>query len=184
VSTATRDPKIIGYAKAILEIATSEGDIGRVADELFRFARTLESSNDLRQSLTDIALPVEAKEKLLVELLGEKVSPHTLNILIFVVRQGRARSLVEIADEAARMAEEESRREIAEVHSAIPLDEDQTRRLAAALAAATGKNVSVKVIRDPSVIGGLFVRVGDIVIDGSVRHKLDVLRDQLGLARR
>jgi F-type H+-transporting ATPase subunit delta len=180
---STRDPKIHGYAKAILEIASSEGDIERVADELFRFARTLEADNDLRQTLTDIALPVEGKEKLLTELLAAKASPHTLNILIFVVRQGRARSLVEIADEMARMAEEESRREIAEVHSAVPLDDDQTRRLGAALGAATGKNVSVKVIRDPSVIGGLFVRVGDIVIDGSVRHKLDLLRDQLGLAR-
>lgn len=180
----TKEPLIEGYARAMLEVAQSEGDIERVADELFRFARALQADNELRETLTDIAIPVAAKEKLLEDLLSAKASPHTINILVFVIRQGRARALVEIAEEMARLAEEEARREIAEVHSAIPLDADQKARLATAIAAATGKIVTVKVIVDPSVIGGLFVRVGDIVIDGSVRHRLDLLRDALGLARR
>ncbi|MGH7425050.1 MAG: ATP synthase F1 subunit delta, partial [Candidatus Methylomirabilales bacterium] len=160
----TRDPKTLGYtkgyAKAILEIARSEGQIDGVADELFRFARVMETEHELRQGLTDIALPHEAKEKLLGGLLKEKVSPHTLNILSFVVRQGRVRDLVGIADELARLAEEESRREIAEVRTAAPLDGAQTSRLAEALGKATGKNVSVKVIVDRSVLGGVLARVG------------------------
>jgi F-type H+-transporting ATPase subunit delta len=175
----TKDPKVAGYSKAIFEIASSEGDIERVADELFRIARTLESEHELRQALTDINLAAEGKEKFLDDLLGEKVSPHTLNVLKFVVGQGRARDLVKIADELARIAEEESKREIAEVRTAIPLDEEQSNKLAEALGRATGKNVSLKVIVDPTVLGGVYARVGQVVIDGTVRHKLQTLREHL-----
>ena len=174
------DPKTAGYAKALFEIARSEGEIDRVADELFRVARVLEKQHELRQTLTDIAVPAEGKQKLVDDLLGEKVSHHTLNILKFIVDQGRARDLVHIADELARMAEEESNRELAEVRTAVPLDDEQQKRLAEALGAATGKNVSVKVIVDPSVLGGVVARVGDVVIDGSVKHKLDLLKERLG----
>ena len=126
-------------------------------------------------------MPAEGKEKVLSNLLGERVSPHTLNILSFVVRMGKARQLVDIADELARLAEEESKREIGEVRVAIPLDEATTRRLGEALSKATGKNVAVKAIVDPSVVGGIVARVGDLVIDGSVRHKLELLRDVMGV---
>jgi F-type H+-transporting ATPase subunit delta len=176
-----KDQKSLGYARALFEIARSEGDLERVADELFRVARTLEAEHELRQTLTDITVPAEAKEKLLSNLLGERVSPHTLNILTFVVRMGKARQLVDIADELARLAEEESKREIGEVRAAVPLDEAMTRRLGEALSTATGKSVAVKVIVDPSVIGGVVARVGDLVIDGSVRHKLELLRDVMGV---
>lgn len=176
-----KDPKTLGYAKAIFEIARTEDSIERVADELFRVARVLESQNELLQALTDIAVPTEGKEKLLTDVLGSKVSPHTLSILKFIVEQGRARSLVEIADELSKLAQHESRKEIAEVRTAMPLDDAQKERLATALGAATDKDVTVKVIVDPSVVGGVFARVGDVVIDGTVRHKLELLKTHLGV---
>jgi F-type H+-transporting ATPase subunit delta len=172
-----KDQKSLGYARALFEIARSEHELERVADELFRVARTLEAEHELRQTLTDITVPAEAKEQLLADLLGERVSPHTVNILTFIVRMGKARQVVDIADELARLAEEESKREIGEVRAAIPLDEATARRLGEALSKATGKNVAVKAIVDPSVVGGIVARVGDLVIDGSVRHKLELLRD-------
>jgi F-type H+-transporting ATPase subunit delta len=176
-----KDERSLGYARALFEIARSEGALERVADELFRVARTLEAEHELRQTLTDIAVPAEGKEKVLSNLLGERVSAHTLNILSFVVRQGKARQLVAISDELARLAEEESKREIGEVRAAVPLDAAQVERLGAALSKATGKNVAVKAIVDPSVVGGVIARVGDLVIDGSVRHKLELLRDVMGV---
>lgn len=174
-----RDDKTDGYAKAIFEIARSEGQIGRVSDELFRVARSLEKEHEWRQALTDISIPDDKKEKLLAEVLGDKVSPHTLNVLNFVVKQGRARELVSIADQLAGLAAEELNREIAEVRTAVDLDPDQVGRLEHALSKATGKNVTVKVIVDPTVIGGVLARVGDVVIDGSIRHKLEALRQRL-----
>jgi F-type H+-transporting ATPase subunit delta len=175
----TKDPMTGGYAKAIFEIASSEGEIERVADELYRVARVLEKQHELRETLTDIGVPLEAKESLLDEILGEKVSPHALNVLKFVVSQGKARRLGEIADDLAALAEEESKREIAEVRTAVPLNGEQTEKLAEALSKATGKNVSVKVIVDPSVIGGVVARVGDTVIDGSIQSKLESLKEHL-----
>ena len=69
--------------------------------------------------------------------------------------------------------------EVAEVRTVVPLTEDQQTRLAAALANATGKAVNVKVIVDPSILGGLVATVGDTVIDGSVRTRLDQLKSRL-----
>jgi F-type H+-transporting ATPase subunit delta len=61
----------------------------------------------------------------------------------------------------------------------MPLSDDQRERLAAALSQATGKNIDVKVILDPSVLGGVVAQIGDTVIDGSVRHRLNQLREVL-----
>lgn len=176
-----KDSTTIGYAKALFEIARTESDLERIADELFRVARVLEKEHQLRQTLTDVAVPTEAKEKLIDDLLGEKASRHTVNIIKFVLGQGRERELVEISDELARIAEEESKREIAEVRVAVPLTDEQEARLSEALGKATGKNVSVKTVVDPGIIGGVQARVGDVVIDGSVRRKLDLLRERLNL---
>lgn len=170
-----------GYARALYEIAQVEGDVARVSDELFRVARAVETHTELRRALTDIAIPFTGKEALLQELLGKQASPHTLNAIRFVISQGKARELVEIADELSKITAVESNKEVAEVRSAIPLDSAQREAIAQALKAATGRNVDVKSIVDPSVIGGVLAKVGDIVIDGTVRGKLAQLRQHLGV---
>lgn len=175
----SQNGKVPGYARALFEVARSEGALARVGDELFRLARALESNHDLRQALTDIAVAAEGKDRLISELLEGKASPHTINFVKFLVTQGLGRDLVEISDEVARLAAAEARREVAEVRTAVPLDDKQTARLAEALGKATGRDVELKVIVDPGVIGGVYARVGDTIIDGSVRHKLESLRELL-----
>ncbi|MEX0790383.1 MAG: ATP synthase F1 subunit delta [Actinomycetota bacterium] len=170
-----------GYARALYGIAQVEGDVNRVSDELYRVARAVESHTELRRALTDIAIPFTAKEQLLEELLGKQASPHTLNAIRFVISQGKARELVEIADALAGITALESNKEVAEIRSAVPLDSAQREALAQALKAATGRNVEVKSIVDPSVIGGVLAKVGDIVIDGTVRGKLAQLKQHLGV---
>ena len=97
----------------------------------------------------------------------------------FVVGAGRSRDLPAIIDALVRKAAEERAEAVAEVRSAVPLTQDQRQRLAEALSRATGKRVSVKVVVDPSVLGGVVAQVGDTVIDGSVRHRLEVLKESL-----
>jgi F-type H+-transporting ATPase subunit delta len=170
---------IDGYAAAILEIARSEGELERVGDELYRIARAFESSPELRDVLTDRRVPIDRKLALLGDLLSGKASPLSVGLVSFVVEVGRGADLPAIADRMAARAAGERNAAIAEVRSAIELDEATIARLAASLSAATGKTVEVKAVVDPTVLGGIVARIGDTVIDGSLRHRLASLRDTL-----
>ena len=97
----------------------------------------------------------------------------------FVVGAGRARDLPAIIDRVVERAAAERKHVVAEVRSAVSLDAKRQQKLAKALSQNLGLDVEVKVIVDPSVIGGAAVRVGDTVIDGTVRHRLDQLREGL-----
>jgi F-type H+-transporting ATPase subunit delta len=171
--------RIDGYASALFEVARAEGDLGEVEDELFRFARTLEGSDELRSVLTDQAVPVSRRQGVVEDLLGGRASATTANLVSFVVGAGRARDLPAIIDRLVERAARERQAVVAEVRTAVPLSGDQQQRLATALGNHTGKKVEVKVIVDPTVLGGVVAQVGDTVIDGSIRTRLDQLKEQL-----
>ena len=173
------DERIDAYAAALFEVARAEGSVSEVEDELFRFARTLEGNDELRSVLTDEAVPVARRQGVVEDLLGGKASPVTTNLVSFVVGAGRARQLPQIIDKLVQRAAAEKDRAVAEVRSAIPLSDDQRQRLAEALGRATGKAVEVKVVVDPSVLGGIVAQIGDTVIDGSIRARLDQLRETI-----
>ena len=174
-----RNEAIRGYAQALFSVAEAEEVLDEVEDELFRFARTLERETDLRAALTDLHLPAEPKRAVLEEVLGDRANPHTINLLAFVVESGRARELEAIVDELAQLAAERRESVVAEVRSALPLDATRRNRLARALEQATGKKIEMKVVVDPSIVGGVVARVGDQVIDGSVRRRLELARERL-----
>lgn len=167
------------YAAALFEVARAEGSLERVEDELFKVARTIEANDELRAKLTDENIPVELRQGIVEDLLGGKASGVTTSLVSFVVGAGRARDLSQIIDRLVQRAAEERSEAVAEVRSAISLDDDQRARLAEALGRKTGKRVSVKVIVDPSVLGGIVAQVGDTVIDGSIRSRLDKLKEAL-----
>jgi F-type H+-transporting ATPase subunit delta len=172
----TTDERTLAYAGALFGVARTEGSLATVEDELFRFARTLEGNDDLRTTLTDAALPVSRRQQIVEDLLGGKAHPITTSLVSMVVGTGRSRDLSAIIAELVRLSAAESNKEVAEVRSAIALTDDQKARLADALGQATGKQVEVKVVIDPTVLGGLVAQVGDTVIDGSIRTKLDQLK--------
>lgn len=173
------DDRIDGYASAIFEIARSEDELERVGDELYRIARSFEASTELRDALTDRRIPIDRKRAVLGDLLDDKASPLSVGLVNFIVGIGRAADLPAIADRLAARAAGERDAAIAEVRSAIELDDETVARLAASLSRATGKQVEVKTVVDPAVLGGIVARVGDTVIDGSLRHRLEELRDKL-----
>lgn len=176
------NPRVHGYAAALFQVAQAEGALEQVEDELYRFARTLQSESRLRDALTDANLPADHRAQMVTELLGDKASPHTANLIGFVVQAGRARDLVAIIDSLVELAAAERKKSIAEVRSAVPLDGEQRDRLKQALESATGKQIELKVLVDPSVIGGLTARVGDLVFDASVRQRLKLAKEHLGRA--
>jgi F-type H+-transporting ATPase subunit delta len=173
------DARIEGYAKAMFEIARAEGTLDEVEDELFRFARSFESSDALRNALTDEMIPAEKRQAIVEDLLGGKATSTTTQLISMVVGSGRGRDLPAIIDHLVQRAASAKNLEVAEVRTAVPLTEDQQARVAAALANATGKQVNLKVVVDPLVIGGIVATVGDTIIDGSVRTRLDQLKARL-----
>jgi F-type H+-transporting ATPase subunit delta len=174
------DRLIKGYATALLAIAEAEGDADTVEDELYLFAHTVHREPGLREALTDPKLPPERKKAVLQELLGSRANPHTVSLLGFIVEQGRAKDLDRIVEALAEEAAERRRHAVAEVRTAVPLDKKHRDRLGRALARATGKELELKVLVDPSVIGGVVAQVGDQVFDGTIRRKLELAREQLG----
>jgi F-type H+-transporting ATPase subunit delta len=167
------------YAAAIAAVARAEGELAQVQDELFSLSRTLGGSEELLSTLTDTQVPVARRQQIVEDLLAGKVSKSTAATVSMVVALGRARDLTGIADELVALGAAEGGRDVAVVRSAIDLTDDQKARLATALQKAVGKPVDVRVVIDPSVLGGLVAQVGDTVIDGSVRRRLDLLKQAI-----
>ena len=177
-----REAVVRGYAVAALSFAEAEDEVDAVGDQLYAFGKTLEREGELHEALIDPTLPVENKRRVVSDVLGEHANPNVSNWIGFMLEQGRARELTAVLDEVARLAAERRQEVLAEVRSAVPLDATQRARLAEALSRASGRTVDVKVVVDPSVIGGLVARVGDEIYDGSVRTRLDEAREQLASA--
>ena len=129
--------------------------------------------------MSDPLLPAQRRVAVVEDLLGGKALQASAALASFVVAAGRTSDLPAIVDRFVELAVAERRRAVAEVRSAINLTQEQVERLRVALNHATGKEVDVKVVVDPTVLGGLVAKVGDFVIDGSVRHRLEQLREQI-----
>lgn len=175
----TSDVTVRGYAQALLSVAEAEGALDRVQDELYAFAKAVERNGDLRDALTDAALPAERKQAVIDELLGQRAHPMTATLVGFIMAAGQARRIGPIAEELAREAAHRSERTLAEVRVAVPLSDAKKSLLAAALERATGHVVELKIDLDPSVIGGVVARVGDEVFDGSVASRLTEAKQYL-----
>ncbi len=165
------------YADAVAAVARAEGNLDVVSDELFRVARALEGSDELRMTLSDRQVPAARRQQIVEDLLGGQALETTTAVVSMIVAAGRSSDLIGIAREAVEINARDRGRSVAEVRTAVALTDDQSGRLSAALSAATGHQVDIKVIVDPSIMGGVVATIGDEVIDGSVRHRLSQLRD-------
>jgi F-type H+-transporting ATPase subunit delta len=159
---------------ATVASAEASGDLDDLEDELFRFGRIVAGNRELARILSDTAAPAEGKSALLDRLLSGRVSPVTEQLLRNVLtgpHAGNAESAVERLSEAASRRRGQT---IAWVTSAVTLTAAQEERLTDVLGRLYGRTVGLQVTVDPSVLGGLIVRVGDEVIDGSIAHRLEV----------
>lgn len=176
---AAASDRVSAYATALFEVARAEGNLERVEAELYEVARAVERNDDLRSKLTDQSIPAELRQGIVEDLLQGRTQPVTAALVSFVVGAGRGRELPAMVDQMVQRAADERSEAVAEITSAIPLNEQQMDRLAQALSTRTGKKVSVKVSVDPSILGGIIATVGDTVIDGSIRRRLEQLRETL-----
>ncbi len=173
------DERIQGYARGLFEVARAEGTLDEVEDELFRFARSFESNDELRIVLTDEQIPAERRQSIIEDLLGGKATPTSVQLVSMVVGSGRGRDIPAIVDQLVRRAASAKELDVAEVRTAVAMTGDQRERLKAALENATGKSLELKAIVDPTVVGGVVATVGDTVIDDTVRTRIEQLKSRL-----
>ncbi|WP_327114580.1 F0F1 ATP synthase subunit delta [Streptomyces sp. NBC_01341] len=157
---------------ADLTAAQRAGALDDVEDELFRFGRIVGSDKGLRSALTSRTASAAAKGELLRSLLAGKAQPVTERLVTRLVTQPRGRSLESGLDSLARLAAERRDRMVAVVTSAVPLSDRQKQRLGAALAKIYGRQMHLNLDVDPEVLGGITVRVGDEVINGTIAERL------------
>ena len=172
----TASDRISGYADAVLAVAQAEGAQADVEAELARFAEALRSSDELQSTLADPVIDVERRLRITEDLLGGRALPATAALVSLVVGAGRGGELVEIIDAAIDRAAAGRNRRVARVRSAVELTGEQRTRLAEAIKASSGLDVEIQTIVDPSVVGGVVTEIGDDVIDGSVRNRLQQMR--------
>ena len=173
--------RIDGYATAVLGPLASLGGLNAVEEEVFRFARIVDGSEALRAVLTDLDVPPERRSAIVSDLLTGRTNPASVRVVTYAVRVARARDLLGTLTWLVERVAEESDRRVAEVRSAVALDDDQRGRLGRALGRITGRTVEVRVAVAPELLGGFVAAVGDTLVDGSVRHRLDLLRERITL---
>ena len=167
------------YADAVVAIGNAEGEAAKVEADIHAFADAVAGSAELQNTLGDSGIPAASRQQVVEDLLEGKASKAGAAAISMIVGAGRAGEIGEIARAVSSRLAGARGAAHAEVRSAVPLSPEQQQRLAAALTKQTGRPVEVRVTIDPSVIGGIVTQIDDTVIDGSVRRRLNQMRETL-----
>ncbi len=166
-------------AQAAFTVADSDGTLDRVEEEIFRFGRAADASADLQMTITDPSLTAATKSAVVRDVLGGRAAPTTELLLEYLAGHLRGRRVDDAAALLSELAAAQRERVVAEVRSAVGLDADQRRRLAEGLSRLQGRQVRLNIAIDPDVLGGISVRIGGEVIDGTVANRLEQARRTL-----
>ena len=161
------------YAKALIELAKRDGMIAEIGEQLQQHRALLRANVSLQRVLEDPSIDIQVKTSIVTALL-ERTQPAPLmrNFLILLVDKDRLRQLDAICEHYERMANEELHRVVAQVTTAFELDAPQRQVVTDKIAAATHREVTLETHVDPAIMGGLVVRVNNVILDGSVRGQL------------
>jgi F-type H+-transporting ATPase subunit delta len=163
----------------LLSAADVAGQLDEIEDELFRFERILQNSGELAATLDDAAASVDRRIALIDSLLGAKVNPISLSLIRHAIASTRQRRVESAIDDLLQASAVRRARSVARVVSATELTAEQTDRLAAVLGRIYGRRISIRSAVDPSVQGGLVVRIGDEVINATVAARMAAARAAL-----
>ncbi|MEV4644083.1 F0F1 ATP synthase subunit delta [Saccharopolyspora sp. NPDC049426] len=164
---------------ALLVQAERAGRLDAVEDELFRLGRIIGSEVDLERLLSDPSGDPASKTAVLDRLIEGKVEPVTLELVRQLVARPRGRRVSEGLEELAELSAKRRERSVAHIRSAFPLSAEQQDRLSRTLQRIYARPIALHLEIDPGVEGGLLIKVGDEVIDGSVTGRLQTLRRDL-----
>ena len=175
---AKRDSAARRYAEAAFEVAQRDGTVDAWRREL-EDAATVVAVPSIGHTLANPSVALETRAASVEKTLGRIASRPVLNLIQLMLRRGRIEDLPHVAAEFRRLDNAQKGITIATATSAVPLNAAELKALTSRLEALTGGSIELDVSVDPSLLGGLVVQVGDRLIDGSVRGRLERLRNQL-----
>jgi F-type H+-transporting ATPase subunit delta len=165
--------------RAVLIVADRRGDLEDTEDQLFRFARFVESNPDLRNVLADRSIDRSKRQELVGELLRGRATDATVMLAKRAVA-ARERTFANTIEGYVTLAAAQKNRVVATVRVAKPLTSDQRDRLHAALTKQIGRDVAIQEVIDPDILGGVRVELGDEVFEGTVVDRLEAARRLFG----
>ncbi len=166
------------YAGAIFEIARKQDTLDRTLDDVKEIAR-LFSNRKVAYLLREPKIPAQRKETAIREALADKVLPTSLNLALLIVQRELVDLMPNIARELEQLVLDHENKAVAEVTTATRMNKAQLDRIKQALEHRTGKTILMQTRVQPAILGGVIARVGDQVIDGSIRYRLSALQQQL-----
>ncbi len=168
------------YAKALLEIGKEDGNTEQYGKELGDFAEMLAGAPELESALSNPGFDFDSRKKLLNAILGKLgLSPMVANFFRLLMDRGRIEATKDISQMYGLLVDEVNGITRAEVRTAAALNEQEVESLTNALKGVAGREVQLEVTEDPSLIGGVVAKIGDLVLDGSVRSQLENLKESL-----
>ena len=165
--------------RAQLMVAERDGTLEEAEDELFRFARLVESTPELRNALGDRSIGLAQRQELVGELLDGRATETTV-VLARRAVAARERTFAHTIEGFVTLAAAQKHRVVATVRVAQPLTSEHRERLRISLSQQVGREVAIQEIIDPDVLGGVQVELGDELIEGTVKARLDEARRLFG----
>ncbi len=167
------------YAVAVFQLAEERNQVERVQADLAQVIQTIAASADLRKLVADQRVPAHGKKEVFRQVFAGAVSVITMNFLLLVLDKGREAHLEAIYQQYTARVRHRQNIQEAEVRTAMPLGADTLSALADRLGQSTGGQVVLTTKVDPSLLGGMVLKIGDRVYDGSVATRLKTLQNRL-----
>jgi len=168
------------YAKALLSLGQEDGKYMEYGKDLNEFSQFCAANSEFMKVVANQIFSVEERKAVLDAILTKSPFADLVqNFLRLLLDKNRIGGIHEITDYYSKLTDEISNVTRADIVTARPLKKEARKRLAAALEGLTAKQVKIEVKEDPSLIGGLVVRIGDLVLDGSVKAQLEGLKESL-----
>jgi F-type H+-transporting ATPase subunit delta len=171
------------YAEAFFSIAREQNQIDSYQEELEKIVQGINTMEYLKEYFDHLLIPAKEKKEVAQKIFAEQISPITLNFLCMIIDKRREPYFEVIYKEYVEMANESRGIKKAELTAAAAISDEELEKLAERLSAASGKTVQLKLTVDPSLLGGIKIRMGDQIIDGTVAKKLEMLKRELKLAK-
>ncbi|CFX03001.1 ATPase, F1 complex, OSCP/delta subunit [Syntrophomonas zehnderi OL-4] len=171
------------YAEAFFSIAREADKIDAYQVEMEKVIQTINEVEGMKEYMDHLLVPAKAKKELIQKVFADQLSPMTMNFLLMVIDKRRESYLEYIYNEFADMADESRGIRQAELFAAREISEEDLATLAQSLSSSTGKQVLLKLTVDPALLGGVKIRMGDQIVDGTVAKKLQMLKENLKQAK-